>query len=235
MTWGQALADRAEALFAAEADPARAAEMAAYMKGHFTYFGLPKPARKSLIRTLKLGRPDREQLRRTVDALWDKPQRELHYLAIDLLIKHQKLLGPEDLAWVQQLLTTHSWWDSVDALASHVLGGLLWRHPELRSQMDEWIASPNLWLARSALLFQLRYKDKTDFERLSSYIRKVCHSREFFLRKAIGWALRELSKHQPDQVVSFVASNADKLSGLSRREALKWLERKKNPGRNRET
>ncbi|MGE0494535.1 MAG: DNA alkylation repair protein [Vulcanimicrobiota bacterium] len=227
MTWGQALADRAESLFAAHADAEKATQMAAYMKDHFAYFGLPQPARKALVRDLKLGRPDRAQLLASTEALWAKEQRELHYLAIDLLIKHQKVLEEQDLPWLRGLLTTHSWWDSVDPLASHVLGSLLWRYRELCSHLDDWIACPNLWLARSALLFQLRYKDETDFERLSRYILTVCHSGEFFLRKAIGWALREYSKHQPDRVVSFVETNADKLSGLSRREALKWLERKK--------
>lgn len=227
MSWGQPLADRAESLFAGHADSDKAAQMAAYMKGHFAYFGLPQPVRKTLARDLELGRPNRDQLLATAEALWAKPHRELHYLAIDLLVKHQKVLLEQDLAWLRGLLTTHSWWDSVDPLASHVLGSLLWRYPELRSHMDAWIACPNLWLARSALLFQLRYKAETDFERMSRYILTVCHRREFFLRKAIGWALREYSKHQPDLVVSFVQANEDNLSGLSRREALKWLERKK--------
>ena len=131
------------------------------------------------------------------------------------------------LADVEPLITSKSWWDTVDSLAGHTVGVLVAQHPELASTMDEWISSEDIWLARTAILHQLGYKAKTDRDRLFAYCLRRAADREFFIRKAIGWALREYSKTDAKAVHAFVRTNAGTLSSLSSKEALKWLERRR--------
>ena len=126
----------------------------------------------------------------------------------------------------RELVTTKSWWDTVDSLASHTVGRLVRTHPELVAVMDEWIGSDDIWLARTALLHQLTWKNDTDAERLFAYCLRRASEKEFFIRKAIGWALREYSKTDEAAVRAFVAEHRATLSGLSRTEALRWLERR---------
>jgi 3-methyladenine DNA glycosylase AlkD len=224
--------ERAEALahadglvtaFAAAADPERAAAMARYMKDRFEFFGLPAPARRRLHREV-LGRwqPDEAELVAFVDALWTRPERELQYAACDVLERGAGRCSPALLAHVEDLITTRSWWDSVDSLA-HAVGNLIRVHPQLAAVMDEWIEADDFWLARVALIYQLSYKDATDADRLFRYCARRADDTEFFVRKAIGWALREYSKTDPEAVVAFVTAHETELSPLSRREALRRI------------
>ncbi len=121
----------------------------------------------------------------------------------------------------RRLVTTVPWWDTVDLLAAHVVCGLVAADPKLVAAMDAWIDDPDLWVARAALLHQLRYKDATDAERLFAYCLRQAGHPDFFIRKAIGWALREYAKTDPEAVRSFVAAHRDVLAPLSVREALK--------------
>jgi 3-methyladenine DNA glycosylase AlkD len=153
--------------------------------------------------------------------LLSKPQRELHYCGIEILI--QQLKGnyqKEDIHLIKKLIITNSWWDSVDTISKNILGQYLLEFPfETETVIALFSNSENMWLNRSALLFQLGYKQKTDFELLKSECEKYKESKEFFIQKAIGWALREYSKSNPQAVQNYVY--ATNLQPLSSKEALK--------------
>ena len=126
---------------------------------------------------------------------------------------------------IRTLITTRSWWDTVDPLATRVVGGLVRRHPELTAEMDAWSVAENLWLVRTAILHQLHYGPDTDTDRLFGYCTRQAGHRDFFVRKAIGWALRQYARTDPAAVSGYVAGNRDGLSPLSVREATKHLDR----------
>ncbi len=214
-------------------DPQRALAMAAYMRGQFAFLGIPSPLRRRLQREALtgIGQPGEAALAEIGRALWARPEREYQYAAADILAQHVGHCGPQFIQTTRQLITTRSWWDTVDALAVHVAGPLVAAHPELTLEMDRWLESEDFWLARAAILHQLTFKHATDAERLFRYCLYRGSDSEFFLRKAIGWALREYSKTDATAVRSFVATYADQLSPLSKREALLWL----NGGRARRT
>ncbi|WP_426449441.1 DNA alkylation repair protein [Paenibacillus sp. S-38] len=216
----------------AHADGEQALPMEAYMRGQFPFVGIRSPQLKALMRewVRTQGAPRGEELRETVSLLWSQPEREMQYAAMALLEKRRRETGPAELPLLQELIVTKSWWDTVDLLASHQVGGILAACPEeIPATVDVWIASGHLWLQRTALLYQLGYKERTDTARLFGYIRQVSGSTEFFIRKAIGWALREYSKTDEAAVRAFVASAS--LSPLSVREALKAVDRSRAAGR----
>ncbi|UVI29988.1 DNA alkylation repair protein [Paenibacillus spongiae] len=210
-----------------EANPENAGPMSAYMRNLFPFLGLKNPERVILTRSflLEYGMPADDELERVVRELWLLPEREFHYTAMQLLEKRLKQSEPEWIELLQWMITEKSWWDTVDLIAGKLVGGLFTRYPELIPvYTDMWIASDNLWLRRSAILFQLHYKDNTDQELLFEYIRRCEGEEEFFIRKAIGWALREYSKTNKEAVIRFVSET--ELSPLSVREALKWVKAK---------
>ncbi len=209
----------------AVADPDQAEPMAAYMKHHFRFLGAKAPAiRLAAKPTLAAAADvDRTELLGFADQLWDQPEREFQYVGCQLLRKWVAKLAPADIDRLQHYIVTKSWWDTVDSLAAWSVGPLVRSNPELVPVMDRWIDSSNMWLARTAILHQLSYKADTDADRLFSYAERRASDTEFFIRKAIGWALRQYARESPDEVRSFVAANEDRLSGLSRREALKHL------------
>ncbi|MEO8539640.1 MAG: DNA alkylation repair protein [bacterium] len=219
------LTNSLRARFEAARDPERAAAMAAYMRDQFAFLGIPNPARVQLEKLALKGIPafDEASLATTVRDLWALDEREYQYCAVAILSANAKLLTPAALPLVRELVTTKSWWDTVDALASHVVGTIVANYPSLASEMDAWVLDPNLWVVRTAILHQLRYKARTDSARLFSYCELQAGHPDFFIRKAIGWALREYSKTDADAVRAFVAAHEAQLSGLSRREALLWL------------
>jgi 3-methyladenine DNA glycosylase AlkD len=131
--------------------------------------------------------------------------------------------GPDFIAVVERLVTTKSWWDTVDSLAKGGAGALVLRHPDLAATMDRWIDDGNIWLRRTAILHQLGFKERTDAARLFRYCALRAGEQEFFIRKALGWALREYSKVDAEAVRAFVSEHERELSGLSKREALLWL------------
>jgi 3-methyladenine DNA glycosylase AlkD len=202
------------------ADPGRASGMAAYMKGKFTFLGIQTPLRREA--SLPLIRAFAGNPIEAAEALWGLPEREYQYVAIDLLRRHSKRLNSEHLPALEALVQHKSWWDSVDGLAV-TIGGIVLRQPELADRMDRLIASPNLWLRRVALLHQLEWKDHTDEARLFDSCRQCAGEKEFFIRKAIGWALRQYARTHPAAVRNFLARHREELSGLSFREASKHL------------
>ncbi|MCR8645121.1 DNA alkylation repair protein [Paenibacillus sp. N1-5-1-14] len=207
-------------------DAEQAEPMSRYMKDLFPFLGIRTPVRDELTKQFiaEHGLPALEELSLIARELWQLPEREYAYVAIFLIGKYQKKLQPQHLDLLVELITTKSWWDTVDLLASNAVGSILRKHPELLpAYPDQWIHSSNMWLARTALLYQLKYKTHTDEERLFRYIQTCASSKEFFIQKSIGWALREYSKTAPEQVIAFVQKET--LAPLSRREALRWLAR----------
>ncbi|MEU8893145.1 DNA alkylation repair protein [Streptomyces sp. NPDC048442] len=224
-----ALADtvlaRLTTVYPTGADPVRAGQAAAYMKHIAPFLGIPTPERRALSRRVLDGTPRPTGADCSAIALrcWALAEREYHYFAVDYLRRYAGRLSSGFLPVARQLITTVPWWDTVDLLAAHVVGPLVAADPELRPVMDEWIGDDDLWIARTALLHQLRYKDATDADRLFAYcLRQAAHP-DFFVRKAIGWCLREYAKTDPAAVRDFVAAHRDVLSPLSAREALKNL------------
>lgn len=195
------------------------------MRNLFPFLGIPSPQRSALTRSAleSLARPTSSELSEAATALWNRAEREYQYAALDLISRNVKRCDRSFFETLYALVTTKSWWDTVDALAANALGPLLRNDPALLPEMDRWIVDENIWLARSAILFQLRYRAATDPDRLFRYCLLRAHDNDFFLRKAIGWALREYSKADAVAVRRFVADHEGRLSGLSRREALLWL------------
>jgi 3-methyladenine DNA glycosylase AlkD len=216
--------------YEAHRDPAQAAPMEAYMRGQFPFIGLKQADQSRLNRQILggTGQPTEADLTTLARRCWQRPEREYQYFAVGYLRRWVPTLpaSPGFLTVVEPLITTKSWWDTIDALAQHVVGPLVTTYPKLQATMDDWVIRDNLWLARTAILHQCRYKDRTDTDRLFGYCLARAGDSEFFVRKSIGWALREYSKTDATAVRTFVTQHAGELSPLSRREALKWLDRR---------
>ncbi len=213
--------DRLRALLVGAADPARAVAMRAYMRDQFPFLGIPSPRLTALVREAALPKPAEAELREQALLLWAEPEREFQYVACGQLRRHVKVCEPGFIDVVRELIVTKSWWDTVDTLASHTVGPLVRKHSELLATMDVWIGEDNMWLARTAILYQLGYRSGTDAARLFRYCAAQAGHPDFFIRKAIGWALREYAKTDPAAVRKFVETHETVLSGLSKREALR--------------
>ncbi|HET9519294.1 MAG TPA: DNA alkylation repair protein [Actinoplanes sp.] len=217
--------DRLVRTFEAARDPDRAGPAAAYMREQFPFLGVSSPRRAALTRTVLAGlpKPTEAELRAVADACWAMPEREYQYFAVDWLRANVRVCGPDMLGAARVLLTTKSWWDTVDPLATRFVGGLVTAHPRLRAELDDWSTDENLWLVRTAILHQLHYRTATDTDRLFGYCLRQAGHPDFFVRKAIGWALRQYARTDPDAVRTYVTCHRDQLSPLSVREALKQL------------
>ncbi|MFJ9623020.1 DNA alkylation repair protein [Streptomyces sp. NPDC101181] len=217
--------ERLTAAYAPAADPVRAEAAAAYMRHVAPFLGIPAPRRRALSRTVQTGagRPDERDCAAIALRCWRLPEREYHYFAVDFLRRHVGRCSSGFLPVLRHLVSTVPWWDTVDLLAAHVAGPLVAADPALGREMDRWIDDENLWVARTALLHQLRYRESTDAERLFGYCLRRAGHPDFFVRKAIGWALREYARTDPAAVRDFVDGARDRLSPLSVREALKHL------------
>ena len=205
--------------------------MAAYMRGRFPFLGLAAPQLDAVLREAWAGLPPptESELRDAVLALWALPEREFQYAACGLLTrwvrspKRTAAVSPQFLAGtVQHLLTAKSWWDTVDALRGAAVGPLVQAHPALRTLIMRWIDDDDRWLVRSAIIHQLGYRERTDADLLFALCARRAGDREFFIAKAIGWALRTHAARQPEAVRDFVAGHPE-LTALARREALKHL------------
>lgn len=212
-----------KSLFEQNAHPAQAGPMKSYMRNQFEYLGIKSPQVTALLREQvnTHGSPRPDEMDGIARELWSLPQREFQYSAIGLAGRLEKKLGPEFITTLEYLITTKSWWDTVDALASHAVGSQFKRFPSVKEKyLKKWRKSDNFWLRRTTLLFQLGYKEETDFDLLCELVQENLGSDEFFINKAIGWALRQYAHTDPTPVKKFVKATKD-LHPLSRREALK--------------
>jgi len=194
--------------------------MQAYMKNVAPFLGIKAPARRAAQRAAwaSLGDPSEGALATAIRRLWELPEREFQYAAIELAGKHVRASSMSFLTDpVEELITDKSWWDTVDGFAGAVVGPLVKNNPELVEDIELWSESGNRWLIRSAIIHQLRRKDSTDVDLLFRLCRRHAEDKEFFVAKAIGWALRQHAYIDPDAVLRFVA--ATPLQPLSRREA----------------
>ncbi len=206
------------------ADPQIALQMSAYLKNKFVCFGIKSPVRNAIqkewfaaIKSSQFPPFD------VVAQLWVLDQREYQYIALDYLNKQpKKTIGKEDWKILEELIVTKSWWETVDTLASNYIGFYFTKFPEQKETVIErWRHADNMWLNRTCLIFQLKYKTDVDFELLKDLIRQYQDVPEFFIQKAIGWSLRQYSKYHPEAVKAFVEEIG--LKGLAKREASKYL------------
>ena len=204
--------------------------MSAYLRDKFSFWGLQRDKRLEVAKAFWAThpKPEGEALRAVVLTIFDSTNyRELHYVALDLADRQIKKLPEDWIETCEQLIQKKSWWDTVDYIVPRLLGTLFQRFPKaIPTYTEKWIKSDNIWLQRAAILFQLKWKTKTDFVRLSDYILRRASSKEFFVQKASGWALREYSKTEPQKVVDFIRANEQKLSTLTVQQGLKWLKDK---------
>ena len=217
-----------EKLYTSSANEQIAAQQSAYLKNLFAFAGLKTPVRRAIDKQFikENGLPQKENLFDLIKLLWNKDEREFQHFALDMLVRFKKKIAVEDMEMIEFCITRKSWWDTVDLLATHLAGKYFQKFPELTPQITtKWMNSNNIWLQRTAILFQLKYKEKTDFQLLCSFIIQLEKSNEFFIKKAIGWALREYSKTNEKKVTQFVETS--KISDFSKKEALKWLNNKK--------
>jgi 3-methyladenine DNA glycosylase AlkD len=213
---------------------ARAKTMSAYMRDQFPFLGIPSPMRKKLVKTALL---EAGALKKPIDEnlvleLWACRGREFQYAVCDYLAWQRKKLEAKHLDLLETIILEKSWWDSIDSLV-HNVGAISIKFPETLPILERWAQTENFWLRRAAILHQLGLKVKTDETRLFKFILENAHDSEFFIRKAIGWALREYSYINPEAVRTFVLEHQNRLSNLSKREALKALERKEKSQFNR--
>ena len=200
-----------------------AAAMSAYMKNKFEFYGIPSPDRKKLCNEfLKTEKAAKTVDWSFLDKCYEDEHRELQYLVFDYLLAMKKYVNYEDIVKIKHYITTRSWWDTTDFLCK-VIGDIGLRDKRVRQLMLEWSEAENTWLKRTAILHQITYKDKTDIELLKEIICSCMGSDEFFINKAIGWALREYSKTTPAWVKNFIEKYKGTLSSLSIKEASKYI------------
>lgn len=214
--------------FARIADPAKALPMAAYMKTDMPFYGVQKPARIKVAKELyrRFTPTSRSEYEAAVMELWTQKHRELKYAAIHLACHYEQFKVPASMPLYRRLVIEGAWWDLVDDIAIR-LTGRIWhlRRKRIEPMMDKWIKDKNMWIRRCAIIGQIKHKQDTDWDRLQEYCLACIHEKEFFIRKAIGWALREYSYTQPARVKTFLTTHRDELSALSFREGAKALVR----------
>lgn len=203
---------------------ARAVSMEKYLKNQFPFLGIPKSIRGNLTKPFLIEAKKKKQIDwEFVFECYGKDEREFLYLGLDYVRYLRRFLTPDDLPYVKRMIETKSWWESVDPTFD-LVGEICKQDPSLiESEIAAWSKSENIWLARVAICFQMRYKAQTDTAILERYILENCDTKEFFLNKAIGWILREYGKTNPTWVVDFVKRYEMRLAPLSKREALRRI------------
>jgi 3-methyladenine DNA glycosylase AlkD len=214
-------------VFSQNSDKEKGYAMSKYMRFNFEYHGINSPTRKELQKEFLKDNPlsEIENLEEVINKLWDLPQREYQYFAMEIMHKLTSNQDSSFIDFLEKLILKKSWWDSIDFISPTLLGELFKKYPgKIEYNIEKWMNSGNFWLQRSCILFQLKYKNETNFDLLKSLIYKLKDEKEFFIRKAIGWSLREYSKTNPDAVLNFIENT--ELSKLSRTEGLKHINKK---------
>lgn len=199
-------------------------EQKAYMRNQFEFYGIKTTLRREIQKPffIKEFLPPKDQLTKMVKILWEKPERDYHHFAQELVFKYLKKLEEKDIELFEYMITHKSWWDTADFIAVKLIGAYFKKYSEYRHDyIKKWLATDNIWLQRSALLFQLKDKENIDPLLLSETIHSLLGSKEFFINKAIGWVLREYSRTNPGWVIQFAEKTA--LSTLSKRESLRLI------------
>jgi len=209
--------------FEANSNSEYAAQMKAYLKGKFDFYGIKTKPRRELLKEVVANNKIEvnDNIRSISKELFTSPYRELQHCGVELFEKFlRKTYQKEDINHIEFFISTNSWWDTVDYIAKQILGGYLQQFPnETDKVISKFSSSKNMWLNRSAILFQLGYKNNTDEVLFYKLCLEHRHSEEFFIQKAIGWALREYGKTNPESVLQFVRSNT--LKPLSEKEAIR--------------
>ena len=211
-------------LFEENSNAILAEKQKAYLRNQFKCYGITTVDRRKIQKPFLVREflPKKENLKGIVEQLLSFPEREYHYFTQELVFKYVKQLKQEDISLLEYMVLQNSWWDTVDFIANKLIGTYFKMYPqEIIFYTDKWLASGNIWLQRSAILFQLKYKTDLDTILLSKIIASLEGSNEFFINKAIGWILREYSRTNPQWVVDFVAKT--NLAPLSKKEALRLL------------
>lgn len=210
-----------------QADEKNAPAMAKYMKNHFAYLGIKSPLQKSICKEFiaERGVPSYDELQSVIKELWNLPEREMQYCGIELVHRNKKQWDDSILELAEYMIITKSWWDTTDSISSGIIGEYLIKKDknEIRDYAEKLMESNNMWLQRTSIIFQRKYKDKTDEELLFDMCLRMTESKEFFIRKGMGWALREYAYRQPEKVRNFVLAHP--FSPLTQREALKHIGR----------
>jgi 3-methyladenine DNA glycosylase AlkD len=207
--------------------PERAAQEKRYLKSDLRHLGATVWQIRGEVRSFVKERPDlsHADLVALVEALWSEPVHERRMAAVFLLDGCPDLLGPGDLLLIERLIRESRTWALVDGLAGDITGRLLVRHPQAASELDRWASDDDFWVRRAALLAQIQpLRNDEPFARFGRYADAMLDEKEFFIRKAIGWVLRETSKRRPQEVFEWLAPRADRASGVTLREAVKYLE-----------
>jgi 3-methyladenine DNA glycosylase AlkD len=214
--------------YQAHANPEVAEGMEAYLRNQFKCYGIKTPLRREISKPFlkEVKSLPKKEVLSLVKRLWRSPQRELHYMAQELLVKvsAQHISNREDILFLEFLILNNSWWDTVDVVAPKLVKTYFEKFPDERDvKVEEWIKSENIWLQRTALLFQLKHKEAVDLPFMFKTILKLKDTKEFFVDKAIGWLLREYSKKRKEEIRQFIDEHGSKLSNLSIREGSKYL------------
>ena len=200
-----------------------AESMSKYMKDKFRFLGVRATTRTEIYKKYF---PDTRKTKIIdwdfVESCWNKEEREFQYVVVYYLKAMQKFLKREDISKLKYLIVTKSWWDTVDLLAK-VVGSLIIRIKGYDQIMLEWSKDSNIWLRRVAILYQLSLKDKVDKQVLDEILVNNLGDSEFFINKAVGWALRDYSKYNPEWVREFIKKNKENMANLSIREASKYI------------
>lgn len=215
-----------EAEFYQHADFDIAKGQQAYMKDNFVFIGMKTETRRLVQKSFLVKRflPGKTEAIQIVELLWQKPERDFQLFGQELFFKYLKQLEKSDIETIEFMIAHKSWWDTVDFIAVKLAGAYFKKFPDQRNTIiKNWLNSDHIWLKRSALLFQLKYKSEMDREFLTMVIRQCLGSKEFFINKAIGWILREYSRTNPEWVLVFVDENSNELSNLSQKEALRLM------------
>jgi 3-methyladenine DNA glycosylase AlkD len=213
--------------FESSANSEIAPQMEKYMRNLFPFFGIKSPERREIYKVFirKNGLIPKANKKEIVQWCWQAPQREYQLFAMELLGRSLKNESENILDLYEYMIVTKSWWDTVDYIAINLVGGYFKKFPESIEKVTHlWMKSENMWLLRTCLLFQLKYKSQLNTKLLHGFISELIQSKEFFIQKAIGWILREYSKTNPDFVINYV--NKYDLPPLSKRETLLWMKNK---------
>ncbi len=213
---------------AENANPEDAIHMQAYMKTEMPFYGVRSPVINEIVSDAKKLFPitTQNEYNDVITKIWSLSHREEKHISIKLARRWKQFITLDALSLYEKMIREGQWWDYIDSISQNLVGKLLEHHrTEMNSILDKWIEDDDLWIRRSAILAHNRHKQNTDQKKLLDYCLQCAHEKEFFIRKAIGWALREYSKTKPEVVSNFIEEHNELLSNLSNREGMKHINR----------